>query len=562
MGPTIAPLAKLPSTVARRARRVLRLAALALLAACGGANPTDTIDGSIRGTVTDNTGASVANAAVGLSGNAQAARTANSGANGVYAFVSVPPGTYTLTVTPPEGFVLGAATATRSVTVTGGAQANAPPFVLSRVTDANGSIRGIVTDQTGAAVASAVVELTGNGQAARPTTSDCDGTYSFADLPIGTYTLAVTPPAGFAIGAAGAVTVTVAGGTQANAATLVLTRTGSEPALVTALRGRLATATAAGTFSGAVLVSRDEQTIFQGACSLADREQGIPNTLATKFRVGSMNKMLTAVAVLQLAQAGKVQLGAPFGTYIADYPNTQMASKVTLHHLLTHTGGTGDIFGPQFTANRLELRDTEDYLQLYGARPLLFEPGALHAYSNYGFILLGAVIERVSGLSYDDYVATHVLGPAGMTGTGATPEDVIVPGRSIGYMGQPGQRVSNAGVLPYRGTPAGGWYSTVEDFARFATALREHRLLDPAHTALLLTGKVPIGQSVVQYAYGFMDRIQGGRRLVGHGGSYPGMNGELSFEPAGGYTVVVLSNFDPPAATLIEAFILSNLPAN
>ena len=144
--------------------------------------------------------------------------------------------------------------------------------------------------------------------------------------------------------------------------------------------------------------------------------------------------MLTAVATLQLVQAGKLRLDAPFGTYLTGDPNAEMASKVTLHHLLTHTGGTGDIFGPQFTERRLELRDTADYLRLYGTRALQFEPGAKHVYSNYGFMLLGAIIERVSGMRYDDYVAANILAPAGMTGTGAEPEDVAVAGRAVGYM--------------------------------------------------------------------------------------------------------------------------------
>jgi CubicO group peptidase (beta-lactamase class C family) len=240
-----------------------------------------------------------------------------------------------------------------------------------------------------------------------------------------------------------------------------------------------------------------------------------------------------------------------------------MASKVTIHHLLTHTGGTGDIFGPEFTANRLDLREIDDYLELYGTRGLLFEPGSQWAYSNYGFMLLGAVVERVTGMRYDDYVAANVLAPAGMTDTGAEPESSVVPGRAVGYMPQGGTLVSSAPTLPYRGTPAGGWYATVADFERFAAALREHRLLDAAHTELLLAGKVAMGQSnpaVVKYAYGFVDRVQGGRRLVGHGGGAPGMNGELSFEPDGGYTVVILSNLSPPAATLIDAWILGNMP--
>ena len=424
----------------------------------------------------------------------------------------------------------------------------------------DGSIRGAVTDNTGAAVANVAVELTGNALAARTTNSGADGGYTFTGIPPGAYTLTATPPAGFIIGAAGTASVTAASGVQATAAAIVLNRVSPPSTFEAALRARLEASTAANTFAGAVLIVRDGQTVFEGAYGLADRGQGVPNSLGTKFRVGSMSKMLTAVAVLQLVQAGAVRLDATLGTYLPDYPNADMASKVTIHHLLTHTGGTGDIFGPDFTANRLDLREADDYLRLYGTRSLLFQPGSLWEYSNYGFMLLGAVVEKVSGMRYDDYLAAHVLGPAGMTDAGAVPEEILVPGRSVGYMWQGGTLVSNAPTLPYRGTPAGGWYATVRDFERFAAALREHRLLDPAHTALLLDGKVAMGQSIVKYAYGFIDRVQGGRRLVGHGGGAPGMSGELSFEPGGGYTVVVLSNLSPPAATLIEAFILSNLP--
>jgi CubicO group peptidase (beta-lactamase class C family) len=168
----------------------------------------------------------------------------------------------------------------------------------------------------------------------------------------------------------------------------------------------------------------------------------------------------------------------------------------------------------------------------------------------------------VGGTSYDAHVAARVLAPAGMTATGSAPEDSLVPGRSVGYTRQvvPGALVSNAPTLPYRGTPAGGGYSTVGDFARFAAAMQQNRLLDPAHTALLLSGKVAVGSSF-QYAYGFIDRVVGGRRFVGHGGGAPGMNGELAFEPNGGYVVVVLSNLDPPAAGQVAAFILGSLPA-
>ncbi len=354
----------------------------------------------------------------------------------------------------------------------------------------------------------------------------------------------------------------VACGGEPTASGTGLTQAPGDSAFVSALRARLAAATEAGEFSGAVLVARDGRTLFEGAYGLADRERGVPNTPLTQFRVGSMNKMLTAVAALQLVQAGTLRLDAPLGTYLPDYPNAEVASKVTAHHLLTHTGGTGDIFGPQFTAHRSELRTTGDYLRLYGTRDLQFAPGAKHVYSNYGFMLLGAVIERLAGTSYYDHVAARVLAPSGMTATGSLPEDSIVPGRAVGYMRQAsGALVSNAPTLPYRGTPAGGGYSTVGDFARFAVALREHRLLDPTHTALLLSGKVAVGPGF-QYGYGFIDRVVGGRRFVGHGGGARGMNGELAFEPTGGYVVVVLSNLDPPAAGQVAGFILGRLPDN
>lgn len=334
-----------------------------------------------------------------------------------------------------------------------------------------------------------------------------------------------------------------------------------DSAFVAALRAQLTAETEAGKFSGAVLVTRDGRTLYEGAYGFADRERGMPNTPQTQFRAGSMYKMVTAVATLQLVQAGTLRLDVPLGTYLPDYPNAHLASSVTPHHLLTHTGGTGDIFGPLFTAHRLELRTTGDYLHLYGTRGLQFAPGTQHVYSNYGFILLGALIERLSGKSYDDHVAARVLAPAGMTATGTAPEDSLVPGRSVGYTRQlvSGSLVSNAPTLPYRGTSAGGGYSTVGDLARFAVAVRDRRLLDSTHTALLYTGKVPVG-TAFQYAYGFVDRVVGGRRWVGHGGGAAGMNGELVFEPNGGYVVVVLSNFDPPAATQVLNFILDRLP--
>jgi CubicO group peptidase (beta-lactamase class C family) len=321
----------------------------------------------------------------------------------------------------------------------------------------------------------------------------------------------------------------------------------SESALVSAARAKIDSAAARGAFSGAVLVARHGTVLYSDAKGLADREAGTPNAVETRFRMGSMNKMFTATAILQLVQAGKVKLDSPLGTYLTGYPNREVATKVTIHHLLTHTGGTGDIFGPQFAAHRLELKVLDDYTKLYGTRGLEFEPGSRWQYSNYGFLLLGVIVEKVSGESYYDYVRDHIFKPAGMTGSGSEPEDVPVPGRAKGYMQQKGAWVPNTDTLPYRGTSAGGGYTTVGDLLRFATALTDHVLLDTKHTALLTTGKIDTGRGD-KYAYGFVESTEGGMRSVGHSGGAPGMNGDLRIFPGSGYVVAALANTGSGAA--------------
>jgi CubicO group peptidase (beta-lactamase class C family) len=187
----------------------------------------------------------------------------------------------------------------------------------------------------------------------------------------------------------------------------------TEADALAALSARAEELAGADEFSGAVLVARNGEVLFTRAYGLADRGRGIPNTLRTRFRIGSMNKMFTAVAILQLVEAGKVELTAPLGRYLTDYPNRYAATKVTIHHLLTHTGGTGDIFGPEYEAHRQELRTLGDYVELYGGRGLEFEPGSTWAYSNYGFILLAAVIQEVMGQSYYDYCKSTSTSPRG-----------------------------------------------------------------------------------------------------------------------------------------------------
>jgi D-alanyl-D-alanine carboxypeptidase len=333
----------------------------------------------------------------------------------------------------------------------------------------------------------------------------------------------------------------------------------SQSGLIAATRKTIEAEVAADRFSGAVLIVKDGKPVFSEAYGLADREHKTANTLKTRFRIGSMNKMFTAVSILQLAQAAKLDLKETVGRYLTDYPNKDVASKVTIQQLLTHTGGTGDIFGPEFEAHRLELRALEDYVKLYGNRAPKFEPGSQWEYSNYGFILLGAIIEKVSGQSYYDYVREHIYGPAGMTSTGSEPEDKAVSDRSIGYTKMDSTVwTPNTDTLPYRGTSAGGGYSTVEDLGRFADALEGHKLLDVLYTEMLTSGKP--GTPDRSYAYGFEDRMVNGTRCFGHGGGAPGMNGDLKICPGSGYMIAVLANLDPPAASRVSDFIANRLP--
>ncbi|HWM09432.1 MAG TPA: serine hydrolase domain-containing protein [Solirubrobacteraceae bacterium] len=317
-------------------------------------------------------------------------------------------------------------------------------------------------------------------------------------------------------------------------------------------------------FSGAVLVAKDGRVLFKRAYGMADREQGVPNTLRTRFRIGSMNKMITAVATLQLVEAGKLDLDGRLVEYLPDYPNRNVARKVTIHHLLTHTSGNGDIFGAKFEENRDELRAHADYVELYGKRTLGFEPGDDWRYSNYGFILLGVVIERVSGQSYYEYVQEHIYERAGMSRSGSEPESEEVVDRSVGYMKPPGETEwsANTDTLPYRGTSAGGGYSTVGDLARFGDALLRGELLSPRSTKLLITGKTePLMGPGFKYAYGFFDaRLPGGTGWVGHGGGAPGMNGDLRIYPKTGYVVTALANLDPPAADQVTEYLDRLLP--
>jgi len=332
----------------------------------------------------------------------------------------------------------------------------------------------------------------------------------------------------------------------------------TQRAAVAAWEAEIDKAASAGKFSGVWLWSKNGKAITSGARGKADREKGIDNTLDTRFRIGSMNKMFTAVATLQLVERGKLSLDDTIGKILPEYPNTNVASRVKVRHLLSHTGGTGDIFGPEFEAHRLELRTLQDYVRLYGERDLQFEPGSKWEYSNYGFVLLGVLIEKVSGKSYYDFVAENVYKIAGMTNSGSEPESVEVQNRSKGYMRDQFEMVANEPTLPWRGTSAGGGYTTAFDLMNFAGALMSNKLLKAETMAEATQPQFATGA----YGFGFQLGRPGETPSYGHGGTAPGMNGILRVYPKSDQAVIVLCNLDTPSASRLGDWLHVRMPLN
>lgn len=331
-------------------------------------------------------------------------------------------------------------------------------------------------------------------------------------------------------------------------------------ALIKAVSARAARNADNGDFSGTVLLARNGHILFERAYGFANRETRKPNQLNTQFRFGSMGKMFTAIGIMQLIQEGKIDPSAPIGRYLPDYPNKDVTKRVAVSDLLTHTGGTGDIFGPEFDAHKATLRDLSDYVDLYGKRPLEFDPGSRFAYSNYGFVLLGRIIEEVSGLTYDQYIQRKIFAPAGMHSTGNLPESDRLPRRAVAYMGFGANLKRADETLPVRGTSAGGGYSTVGDFNRFVDALVSHRLLRADTLQKLISGGITAKDGKF-YPYDFGATFPGSGRFIGHNGGAPGQNGDLLHFLESGYTVIVLANRDPPAADFVGTFIVKRLPA-
>jgi CubicO group peptidase (beta-lactamase class C family) len=303
-----------------------------------------------------------------------------------------------------------------------------------------------------------------------------------------------------------------------------------------ALNALLTTRTREGKFSGTVLVAHHGSTIFDGAYGSASKSFGIQNSTTTRFNLGSIDKLMTRIAIEQLVEDGRIHYDDKLGTLLPSYPNRDAARRVDLQQLVDMTSGIGDFFGSEFDDSPKDrFRSLQDYVPLFASKPLAFAPGSAHLYSNGGYVVLGLIIERVTGMSYYSYIAHHVFAPAGMTGSGWYDVDDPVTRVATGYTQTPGGLRSNVYELPARGSSAGGGYSTAGDLLKFARALEGGRLLNARGTALML------GPG------------------IGVAGGTAGCNAALEIDPQSGYIIVVLSNYDPPSAETVDAQIRASL---
>lgn len=285
----------------------------------------------------------------------------------------------------------------------------------------------------------------------------------------------------------------------------------------------------AGQFSGVALIAKDGTPIFSNAWGMADASKDVANRVDTRFNLGSINKLFTRIAIGQLVKAGKLSFNDHLSKVLPDYPNKSIAEKVTIGQLVSMTSGMGDFVGEKYwTSDHSRIRKLSDYVPLFVDHPFEFEPGTKNRYSNAGYVVLGLVIEKLSRMSYYDYIRENVFVPAGMTDSDSFEIDKLPPNTARGYMtkGAATGRVQNTTEQPARGSSAGGGYSTAGDLLKLAAALKAGKLAIPADD-----GTFP-------------------KEFVGTGiaGGSEGVNALFLTNAATGFTVIVLSNFDPPSA--------------
>lgn len=280
-------------------------------------------------------------------------------------------------------------------------------------------------------------------------------------------------------------------------------------------------------FSGVIVLAHNGAIAWHGEYGFADREHRVPNVPSTRFNISSVGKLFTQTAIAQLMAEGKIDPRAAVGKYRPDYPNKDVANHVTIAMLLTHRSGVqSDVLQPSRLAT---LNSNRDYFAEMAKDAPVFTPGTEQRYSNAGFVLLGAIIEALSGEDYYRYVSTHIFAPAGMAVTAFDPLDSVRAGTAVGstrYLDPVGEHRRAAeeantrgAVQPHRGSAAGGEFFSAEDLLRFLAARREGRIPDV--------------------------NARGPARMLG--GS-AGANAVVFEDFRPGYDLIILANIDPPAA--------------
>jgi len=309
-------------------------------------------------------------------------------------------------------------------------------------------------------------------------------------------------------------------------------------------------------FSGIAMAARDGKPFLTETAGYADRTRERPFTPSTQFTIGSMGKMFTAAAFAQLVDQGQASFDDTVGKFFPEYANETVRSKVTVAMLLTHRSGMGDFLArrtPEMMTNGVKRAD--EFMPLYEKDEPAFEPGTRSAYSNAGLALVGAIVEKVSGEAYPDYLRKHIFEPAGMANSdpnnvprqpSARPTSLVTP---YTKMSEGGPLLGWVAAERDIGSPAGGAISTAEDLIKFAEALRGGTLVSRASFERMAQphDKTPMGG----YGYAMSVADIYGRTVVGHGGGFPGVSTQLYIVLDTPYSAVVLSNQDPPAAEMI-----------
>jgi CubicO group peptidase (beta-lactamase class C family) len=297
-------------------------------------------------------------------------------------------------------------------------------------------------------------------------------------------------------------------------------------------------------FMGTVLAARGNEVLLSKGYGFANLEWNIPNSPTTKFRLGSITKQFTAAAILLLEERGKLTTGDPVKKYLPDAPAAW--DKVTIYHLLTHTSGIPSFTGfPDYRSLEPFAATPEQLVARFRDKPLEFQPGEKWNYSNSGYVLLGYLLEKVSGESYEKFVQENLFGPLGMKDSGYDSTAKVIERRAAGYESGKGGPV-NAGFI-HMSIPfsAGALYSTTEDLLRWEQGLFGGKLLSAVSLAKMTT---PFKND---YACGVAVHTANGRKSIDHGGSIEGFNTFLAYYPDDKLTVVALANFSGDAAEQI-----------